>query len=122
MNKNEIQNLLKTKKEKPSLVSTLGYFLFAVITYVCLAFGIQYVYNDYAQTMQTGWQVITAGQVYFTLVAFGIIRIWFTHNKTIIEHSKDELTLTENALATFGKLLALVFSLIMYTIIKAIVF
>jgi uncharacterized membrane protein YcjF (UPF0283 family) len=124
MNENQIKDLLKAneKKAKKDTLGAIGAFILAIIFYVCMAYSIQYVYNDYAQLMQTGWQVITAGQVYFTLVAFSLIRLWFVNNITIIEHSKKKLTNTDNALATFGKFVALVIILLTYIVVKAIMF
>ena len=122
MIKDKELNKLLTQKEKPSLPKTLAYFVFSLFTYLCIAWGIHYVYNDYASIMETGWQVVSLGQVYFTLVAISFVRLWYTHNQTIIAYTKNELTLSENSLATFGKLLALGFALIFYTVIKAIVF
>lgn len=122
MNKINQLDSIFTKKEKASLPALLAYFVFSLFSFIAIAWGVQYVYNDYAVLMGTGWQVVTLGQVYFTLVCISFVRLWFTHNQTIIAYTKNELTLSENALATFGKLMALGFALIFYTVIKAIVF
>lgn len=122
INKKEIQPLLNKDKEQQPLGYTLLYMVFSFIVYLTMAFSIQYVYTDYSLLMNTGWAPLTLGQVYFSLVSFSFLRLWFLHNQTIIEYTKNELTLTENTLATFGKLLALGLCLIFYAIVKAIVF
>lgn len=113
-----ILSLPKKETQLEKLVSSAITFLIGF----AMAGLIMYVYNDFNTAMQLGWMHLSFGQVYLTLVAVNVIRIWFYRPDQLLEASTKPYLAKELLIASITKFFTMVFLALMYIVVKFFVF
>lgn len=89
---------------------------------LAMAALIMYVYNDFNTAMQLGWIHLSFGQVYLSLVAINILRMWSYRPDQLLEVSSKPYLAKELLLASMTKFMTMIFLALMYIVVKFFVF